>query len=69
MALWKLISAVTAIIVAVTSILAIWPDETNEGGGQPDINLSGMEYKDNYVIYSPPEDVSFKIHFKAKRID
>jgi len=25
--LWKLISAVTAIIVAVTSILAIWPDE------------------------------------------
>ena len=64
---WLLVLA--ALVVAVTSVLAIWPDEPTEGGGQPDINLSGMEYKDNYVIYSPPEDVSFKIHFKAKRID
>ncbi len=66
---WKLISAVTAIIVAVTSILAIWPDETNEGGGELDINLSGMENRYNYVTPSSPEDVSFKIQYKAKRID
>jgi len=66
----KWLSALAALVVAVTSILVIWPDDspppTEEGQG---LNLSGdMEIRYVFVTSSSPEDASYKVHFKAKRI-